>query len=73
MRTLKKNKNRTRRRKEHDTKHKLCQQKIPFFSQKVHTTHNTTEGLSFHSFSRAFSFVVDIFPYFRPFFPHFSG
>jgi|TARA_B000000475_G_scaffold35526_1_gene26668 hypothetical protein len=69
MRTLKKNKNKNK--KEKRARHKTqasASQKIPFFSQKVHTTHNTTEGLSFHSFSRAFSFVVDIFQPFSPIF-----
>ena len=72
MQTLKKNKNKNK--KEKRARHKtqsLCQQRAPFFSQKVHTPHNTTEGLRFHSLSRAFSLIFflcmfsDLFP---PFF-----
>ena len=71
MQTLKKNKNKNK--KEKRARHKtqsLCQQRAPFFSQKVHTPHSTTEGLRFHSLA---GFFVDIFHVcFRTFFPHFS-
>tara|TARA_B110000459_G_scaffold83962_1_gene94216 strand:- start:2244 stop:2423 length:180 start_codon:yes stop_codon:yes gene_type:complete len=56
MRTLKKNKNKNKKEKRarHKTQASAMQQKIPFFSQKVHTTHNTTEGLRFHGLAGFF-------------------
>ena len=67
MQTLKKNKKRAR----HKTQ-SLCQQRAPFFSQKVPTPHNTTEGLRFHSLSRAFSLIFFLYV-FGPFSPIFRG
>ena len=71
MQTLKKNKNKKEKRARHKTQ-SLCQQRAPFFSQKVHTPH-TQHNRRFEISLSLAGFFVDIFHVcFRTFFPHFS-